>query len=194
MKLLYFDIETSGLNFWQHGIHQLSGKIEIDGTTITTFDIKMQPNPSAKIDDVALAVGGVTREILSTYKPMKEAYNEFIGLIQPHCDKFNKTDKFHLVGYNNASFDNQFLRAWFVQNALTEKDAQYGNYFGSWFWSSSIDVMVLAANKLKSVRHTMIDFKLNTVAKQLGIAVDDAKLHDAMYDIYLTESIYNLVK
>jgi DNA polymerase-3 subunit epsilon len=193
-KLLFYDIETTGVNFWQHGIHQLSGNIQIDGKFEGDFNIQMQPNPAAKIEDKALEVGGVTREILATYIPMKDAYNKFMELITPHCDKFNKTDKFHLVGYNNAAFDNQFLRAWFVQNAATPKDAEYGNYFGSWFWSSSIDVMVLAANKLKSIRHEMADFKLKTVAKQLGIEVDESQLHNAMYDIHLTESIYNIVK
>ena len=30
-KLFYFDVETTGLDAKKHGIHQLSGAIEIDG-------------------------------------------------------------------------------------------------------------------------------------------------------------------
>ena len=39
----------------------------------------------------------------------------------------------------------------------------------------------------------MTDFKLKTVAKQLGIIVDESKLHDAKYDIILTKQIYEIV-
>ena len=39
----------------------------------------------------------------------------------------------------------------------------------------------------------MEDFKLKTVAKQLGIEIDESKLHDAEYDIYLTMEIHRIV-
>jgi len=34
------------------------------------------------------------------------------------------------------------------------------------------------------------DFKLATVAKYMGITVDENKLHGADYDVYLTREIY----
>lgn len=107
-------------------------------------------------------------------------------MLAKYVDKFNKKDKFFLVGYNNASFDNQFLRGFFLQNG--------DNYFGSWFWSNSIDVMVLASNKLVERRAEMENFKLSTVAKFLGIQVSEDNLHDAFYDIYLTKAIFDIVK
>lgn len=182
IKLLTFDLETTGVKFWKNSIHQLSGMVVIDGEIKDTFNIKMQPYPDAVIEDEALAIAGITREDLKTYMAFGTAYREFIKVITPHVDKFDKKDKFHLVGYNNASFDNQFLRAFFVQN----KD----NYFGSWFWSDTIDVMVLASEFLKDRRSEMENFKLSTVAKFLGIEVDEAKTHDALYDIELTMAIY----
>ncbi len=39
-------------------------------------------------------------------------------------------------------------------------------------------------------RHMMKDFKLHSVAAQFGIELDESKLHDAMYDIYLTYEVY----
>jgi len=102
-------------------------------------------------------------------------------MLSKYVDKFNKKDKFHLVGYNNASFDNAFFRAFFVQN----NDV----YFGSWFWSDSIDIMVLASFKLRNVRHELVDFKQSSVAKYLGIEIDDTKLHDAEYDIQICMKI-----
>ena len=53
--------------------------------------------------------------------------------------------------------------------------------------------MVLATLRLLGVRPTMENFKLMTVAKTVGIQIDESKLHDAMYDIYLTREIYNRI-
>lgn len=39
----------------------------------------------------------------------------------------------------------------------------------------------------------MKDFKQGTVAKTLGIQVDDTKLHDALYDIEICKAIYDIV-
>lgn len=186
MKLLFFDLETTGVNFWQHGIHQMSGEIYIDGKFQDEFNFHVQPNPKCKVEPEALAVGNVTAEQIAAYKPMNEVYKELIELLGKHVDKYNKKDKFFLVGYNNASFDNQFLRAWFVQNG--------DQYFGSWFWANTIDTMVLATNKLMSIRPDMTDFKLKTVAAALGIEVDESQLHNAKYDLHLTQCIYYKTK
>lgn len=185
LKQLFFDLETTGTDSFKHGIHQLAGAILIDGKTIETFDIKVQPNAGAVLDEEALAVSGITIDTLRTYLPILEGYNQFTTMLGKHVNKFDKTDKFFLCGYNNASFDNQFLRRWF--------DHCNDKYFGSWFHSNCLDVLVLASEHLKNVRHTMPNFQLKTVAKQMGIDVDESKLHDAMYDIHLTVSIYDLI-
>lgn len=101
------------------------------------------------------------------------------------ASKYNKKDKFFLVGYNNAAFDNQFLRGFFLQNS--------DNYFGSWFWSNTIDVMVLASAYLATRRPDMENFKLSTVAKTLGVDVESESLHNALYDINLTKAVFDIV-
>lgn len=185
MKLVFFDLETTGTNPGKHGIHQISGQIVIDGVVKESFDFHVQPNPKALIEEEALKVGGVTREQILAYPPMQQVYQEFVAMLGKYVDKFNKKDKFFLVGYNNAAFDNQFLRGFFLQNGDV--------YFGSWFWSNSIDVMVLASAYLATRRPEMENFKLSTVAKTLGIVVHDDSLHDAMYDIELTKAVFDIV-
>jgi DNA polymerase-3 subunit epsilon len=185
-KLFFYDLETTGVKFWKNGIHQISGCIVIDGEVKESFDFKVCPYASAEIEDDALLVGGVTKEQILSYPEMKVVYEKIIAMLSKYVDKYDKTDKFHLVGYNNSSFDNQFFRAFFVQN--------FDNYFGSWFWSDSIDVMVLASNKLKSERKNMINFKQITVAKYLGIDVDETNIHNAEYDISICRKIYDKVK
>lgn len=194
MKYFYLDLETTGVRHWKNGIHQISGAIEIDGEIKESFDFRVQPNPKCIIETEALKTSNVTEAQIIAYEPMNKVYNCIIEMLAKYVDKFNKTDKFFLIGYNVASFDNQFFRAFFIQNSATTKDAEYGNYYGSWFWSNTIDVMVLASENLKEIRHTMKDFKLKTVATTLCIPVDERKLHDAVYDIFLTREIYNLVK
>ena len=185
MKLFFFDLETTGVNPGKNGIHQISGEIVIDGKTMERFDFKVQPNPKCVIEEQALSVAGVTREQVMAYPPMFQGDQELVAMLGKYVDKFNKTDKFFLVGFNNAAFDNQFFRGFFLQNG--------DQYFGSWFWSNSIDVMVLASVKLAERRHEMENFKLATVAKFLGVNVDDNSLHNADYDIFLTKSIYDIV-
>lgn len=186
MKILFYDIETTGTRFWKNGIHQLSGAVVINGEVKETFDFRVRPNPNAMIEQEALNVAGVTKEQIMQYEPMEVVYKKFVGLLGKYVDKFKRNDKFYLAGYNNAPFDNQFLRAWFVQNN--------DKFFGSWFWSNSIDVMVMATQYLIDKRPEMENFKLSTVAKYCGIDVEADSLHDALYDITLTMKIYDKVK
>jgi DNA polymerase-3 subunit epsilon len=181
-KLFFFDIETTGLNFWRNGIHQISGAIMISGKIEERFNFKVRPNPKALIEDAALKVAGVTREEIAEYPEMKTVHKELSDIMGKYVDKFDKKDKFFTVGYNNASFDNQFFRAFFKQ--CDDK------YFGSWFWSAPIDVMVMAAHFLMKRRPDMENFQLATVAKELGVEVDETKLHDAEYDIDITVQSY----
>jgi DNA polymerase-3 subunit epsilon len=184
MKLFLFDLETTGLDNQKHGIHQLSGMIVINGDVKEKFNFKVQPFKGALISKEALDIANVTIEDLRAYTPLQDVYNELILMLSKYVNKFDKSDKFFLCGYNNASFDNQFFRNFF--NCAGDK------YFGSWFWSNSFDCMVLATPKLAEKRSQMENFKLSTVAKNLGIEIDETKLHDAEYDIYLTYEILKL--
>lgn len=186
MKLFFFDLETTGTYPGKNGIHQISGEIVIDGEVVEQFDFHVQPNPKAVIEQAALDVANVTKEQIMAYPPMQDVYQELTAMLAKYVDKYDKTDKFFLVGYNNAAFDNQFLRGFFLQNG--------DKYFGSWFWANSIDVMILATVFLADQRAEMANFKLSTVAKQLNIEVDEESLHGADYDIYLTRKIYEIVK
>lgn len=186
MKLFFLDLETTGVNPGRNGIHQMSGMVVIDGEEKETFNFNVRPNPKAVIEKQALDVAGVTEEQVLSYPPMEVVYREkLIPILDKYIDRFNKKDKFFIVGYNNAHFDNDFFRGFFLQNG--------DKFFGSYFWANCFDCMVLATPYLADVRPSMENFKQGTVAKYLGIEIDESKLHDALYDIRVCKQIYDKV-
>lgn len=184
MIKVFYDLETTGTDYKKHSIHQIAGMIEIDDEIVESFDIKTRPHPKALIEEDALKVARVTREQILAYPDMGEAHKKLVQILNKYIPRFNKKIKAWLVGFNNRSFDDQFFRAWFVQNG--------DPYFGSHFWSDSLDALVTASEYLLDRRSSMLNFQQETVAQTLGIEVDKEKLHDALYDVNLTRQIYRI--
>lgn len=183
MKLFIYDIETTGLNAVENGIHQLTFKIidpQISNGEV--IDLKMCPIETKKYDPEALKFHGLTEEIIKTYPNQRQAYLDLKRFLDLHIDKFDKKDKLHMVGFNILQFDNNFMRQWFKENG--------DNYFGSYFWADCIDLYPICSLLLVDRRTEMIDFRLGTVCKFMGIEVNETKQHDAQYDLYLTEQLY----
>lgn len=83
------------------------------------------------------------------------------------------------------AYDDNFFRGFFLQNG--------DNFFGSWFWADSIDVLVLASTFLADRRADLPNFKLATVADFLGIDTTAGKLHDASFDIFVTKAVFDFI-
>ncbi len=184
-KLLVYDLETTGKEHKEHAIHQMSGMVIINGEEKQKFDFRIQPHPTALIEDEALAVSNVTREQIMAYPANILVQRQIVGMLGKYVNKYDKLDKFHLLGFNNVKFDGDFLRTFWSLCGDT--------YYGSWFWADSLDAMVLASDYLQNERSKLANFQLRTVAAHLGIPVDETKLHDAQYDIWLTYEIYKIV-
>lgn len=182
MKIFYYDVETCGLNPRQHSIHQLSAIIEVDGKVVETLDFKIAPHPKSKFDAQAMAVGNVTPELVKTYPSPEAQFRRLKAALAKYVNPYDKTDAFYRCGFNNAAFDNEFLRVFFDLNG--------DNSHFMYFRPESLDVMILASHYLAPVRDTMPSFKLHRVAKTLCIPVDKERLHDAIYDVELTREIY----
>lgn len=182
MKLFYFDLETTCTPPAVVGIHQISGLIEIDNQVVEEFNFKVRPRSDAFYSQDALDICGVTKEQVMEYEPIGLVYSKLTALLSKYVDKYNKRDKFFMVGYNVAHFDAGLLREFFHLNG--------DEYFGSWFWSVPLDVIVLAQLYLANIRPDMPNFQQGTVAEKLGVEVDYSKLHDALYDIYICRSIF----
>lgn len=184
MKLIFIDVETTGLEYPDSGLIQLSGVIETDGRTRASFNYQMRPFPADMVSEKALSVNGLTHEQIAGYEDPCVVFDRFIGLLGQFVDRFDRSDKFHLVAYN-APFDSEHLRAWFEKNN--------DRYYGSWFWHPSIDVMGMAAVAAMASRSRLENFKLTTVAKALGLHVEESLAHDALYDICLTKRVFEVL-
>lgn len=179
MKFLYLDTETTGLDPVNNGVHQIAGIIEIDGVIKEKFDFKFQPIPGELVDPKALDVSGLTVEKLRE-RPMtsQQAYVQVVGLLGKYVDRYNKTDKFIMVG-QNTKFDYDFVQSWFKK---------HGNgYFYAYVFYHLIDIITATALFKTAGKIVVTDMKLATVAKFFGI---DLEAHDAANDIAVTREIF----
>lgn len=182
---VFYDLETTGVDVRKHSVHQIAGLIEINDEVVERFNIFSRPHPKALIDEGALKACRKTQEELLSYPDMKHAHSDFKAILGKYIDPFDPRQKAWGVGFNNRYFDDVFLRAWFKQNG--------DEFIGSWFWDDTLDTLVLASQYLINRRASMPSFKQHRVARELGIVVDEDRLHDASYDVELTRGIYRIV-
>lgn len=180
MKTLFVDCETTGTDPKKHALIQMAGALFIERQMVEQFNLTIKPFPEDQIEDEALKVNGRTREELGAFRPPREVYQMFVEMLGKHCDKFNKLDKIHMVGYN-ADFDADFIREWFRKCGDV--------YFGSWFWFPILDVSKLAGLRLMQRRAALPNFKLMTVAQHLGVNLE-GDAHDALYDVRVTMRMF----
>ena len=194
-KLLFIDVETTGVNPESNGLTQVSGCVQIGDEVQETFDYFVRPFPQDLIEIAALEVTGMNRrQFLSpdhpdhlavpgqNFEDPKVVFERLAAMLAKYVSKFDKADKFQFVGYNAHSFDMPFMRRFWEKNG--------DRFFGSWFWYPCLDVMLVWAQILLPVRAELSNFKLATVARYCGIKVDDSRLHDSLYDIELTRELW----
>ncbi len=195
MKYFFLDVETTGVNPEKNGLIQVSGCIQIQDQVLESFDYFVRPYSSDLIEEGALQVTGIDRRQLlhpedpnffaipdQEFLSPQKVYSLLNTLLERYVDKFDRTDKYHLIGYNAHSFDMPFLRRFWEKNN--------DRYLGSWFWYPCLDVMLIWAQILEDKRQELSNFKLATVAQYAGIEVDETRLHDSQYDIELTRNLW----
>ena len=184
IKHCFIDLETTGLDPVKHGVIQIAGIIPEGESESTIFNFAVRPHEMKIIEPDALKVNKHTEDEIAGFQSPKEVHDTLCLLFNTYVDKFDRQDKMFFLGYN-VRFDYDFLWQWF-------KDCG-DKYFGSWFFNPPIDVMQAAIIHLQDRRAQMENFKLATVAKELGIEVKDEEPHDAMTDIELTKKIWDKV-
>lgn len=187
MKMIFFDVETTGLNPELNGIHQLAGEMVINGKVVDHFQFKTNVFKGCILDFKALAVSHTSVLELCSNPEESSVYHDFVRRVKYYQE--GEKDKFFLAGWRAPEFDVKFLQAMFHRN----DDSVNKGSFNYLFWSNPIDVKVLATQYLLEQRPLFEEFNLLSVAEYLDIEVNETKLHTAYYDAYLTRRIYETI-
>ena len=187
MKNLYIDFETGGYDPTTCPILEIGARVEIDGKNVEDFNIHLLPfeNDPEPMEE-ALEILKLTKE--DVYDKEKRthpqtAFIQFEEFLSKYVDRYDSNDKFYFIGYNSRVFDEPIMRLFFEKNN--------NNYYGSWFWTPSLDVLSLASWAIRTYRPRLKNFRLATVAQYFNIEINEENLHGAMYDINLTQQIVN---
>ena len=180
MKLLWLDVETTGLNKEKCDIIQIAGIVVIDGEEKERFNFKCQPINWENIEPTSFEKTGMTLEKLKELPMPQEIYIKLIELLDKYIDRYDRDDKFYLAGHN-VQFDLEFLRNFFIKMG--------NNYFGSYFYYHVVDLLALVTILRTAGLINLSTFKLADIVRYLDIPID-GNLHDAEADINLTRKCF----
>ena len=179
-KIIFIDTETGGVNPEKSALIQLSGIIRIDKKDIEKFNFYIKPFENSEVTEKALEVQGRTLEELKTEKYIeeKEVYKQFVNLLDKYIDKYDRTDKFVVAGYN-VRFDVDILKAFFQRHG--------NNFLFSYLDSSMLDPLYsIRLLQIAEVLPVLENNKLETWCKHFGI---ELKAHDSLEDIEATKKL-----
>ena len=179
-KIIFIDTETGGVNPEKAALIQLSGIIRIDKKDVEKFNFYIKPFGNSEVTEKALQVQGRTLEELKTdkYVEEKEVYKQFINLLDKYIDKYDKTDKFIVAGYN-VRFDVDILKAFFQRHG--------NNFLFSYLDSSMLDPLYsIRLLQIAEILPVLENNKLETWCKHFGI---ELKAHDSLEDIEATKKL-----
>ena len=186
LKILWLDVETTGLNPKENDIVQIAGIVDIDTIPGEEFNYFMQPFSFENISHEALNINGFTIDQLRTFEEPINVYRKLISIFEQFVDKFDRNDKMFIAG-QNPGFDRDFLKEWFVKND--------DKYFGSWFDYHIVDLCAFSlAFHIKGIidlhnpKTGRISVRLTNVANAFGL--EQKTPHNALDDIRLTREIF----
>lgn len=175
-KKIFLDLETTGLDVNRHGIIQISGIVEIGGKVVEEFDFSVKPYPLDEISADAVAVNGYKADRVGLLP--SEAYSKVIDIFSRHIDRYNKLDKFILVGQNPA-FDYNFLDKFFKKNR--------NDYLYAYINYRKIDLITISAFLSTAGLIKLKSCKLIDVAEAVGVPL---VAHNALNDVRAVREIF----
>ena len=179
-KIIFIDTETGGVNPEKSALIQLSGIIRIDKKDVEKFNFYIKPFENSEVNEKALEVQGRTLDELKAEKYIeeKEVYKQFINLLDKYIDKYDKTDKFIVAGYN-VRFDVDILKALFQRHG--------NNFLFSYLDSSMLDPLYsIRLLQIAGILPVLENNKLETWCKYFNI---ELKAHDSLEDIVATKKL-----
>lgn len=183
LKVLWVDVETTGLVPGKHGIFQMAFIVEIGGKVVDRDNFFMNPE-GREFDPKALEVTGYTEERIKSFPNWKVAYKRIISFLKKWVNPRDKTDKF-LVAGQNVKFDVDF---WMDFWKACEDDYLYSYIKSGAFIDTLYMVTVLQWAGILPLTERR---RNEDLAKLMGVELSGVTLHNALEDIELTRKIGN---
>jgi len=181
MKILYFDVETTGLYANTDELFQLAVILEKDNTVVFEKDYRCCPSQRAiaTMHPKALEAHGIKPETMLLYPLSQSVQKEFVEDLSKHINKYDTTDKATPCAYN-GHFDLSFLSAWFKLHG--------DEYLGSFInWNLIDPLAVIHFLESLSLFPPIENHKLLSVANLLSIPI---VAHDALSDVRALRAIH----
>ena len=179
MKLIYIDVETSGLEPTVNGLVEIG--IIYEDTKLVLPINTFTYNRDVKIDKEALEINGKTRRDIRSYPKSDVQFKKFISFLDGIVNKYDKKDKLKIVGYN-VRFDIDFIKNWFLDNDH--------KFYGSYFDHKYLCVFELVKHLNYVQKWDIENEKLPTLAEYFDIPHSP---HDALSDIEATKTLMELL-
>lgn len=182
----WYDFETTGLDL-KTGAAVVQFSYQIVENGVVKFEGNEFINPhsyprNVTISEEALKINGRKESEFETFKTLELVFFELLDLLSRNYPK----NKLTLIGYNNSTFDKDFIEEWF-----TLFDRPFWKYFN---WKQ-IDVFEI----VKFLQHigfmgSTYNQKLATIAEHLKVVDENYDWHDSLNDVRATRLIYEKIK
>lgn len=175
MKILYFDVETTGLDPNVHDIIQLAFILEIGGKIVAQGDYRMRPDDITRADPAALQVNGATPEMLMSWPAPQDSMKQWEEVWALYIDPRDYQSRPWPCAYN-GHFDMDFLAEFYRRRGR------------NFLWTNFTMIDPLAIIRVLRLLRKMdvASGKLSAVAEYFGI-VHEA--HDALSDVCALRAI-----
>lgn len=187
MRIIFFDLETGGLDWIKHPIIQLAAvAVDAELNEIESFECKLKFD-MASADPEALLMNHYDSDVWEKDAiEQKDAISRFGKFLNKYSDierismRGNPYRVAQLAGHNAQGFDFEFVRHLYkVHNAFLPASYRVLDTLqrASWFFFENPELPKPE------------DLKLGTLAKHFGVEVDGSA-HDALTDARMTIGIY----
>lgn len=183
MKILFLDIETTGQTPDKHGIIQIAAALHEDRKVLSTFSSSGYVG-NGNINLTALKLNkSKLRNVLDnkTHHKSDFLYDFLHWLLE------NNVDSNTHIGGHRVNFDTEFINSVCEKHEISKfTDLTSGRLLDT----SGLYLALVQSGKLMGPTSFKSGTGLAAIAKQLGIEVNENRLHDSVYDVELTAKVY----
>jgi DNA polymerase III alpha subunit (gram-positive type) len=177
-KIVYFDLETTGLNVYYEGIIEIGAITLYKGEELSKSWLISVNDP---ISEVIQRITGITNDLLQNEgMPIKNALRKFVKFVTKDV---SLTTMIVLIGHNIFDFDKRF----FLEELKDNRLFNLYRKVKKWVYVDTLYICQYITPDLSS-------YRLTNMCRFLGIKDFDRKNHRALSDAELVKSVMNAIK